>query len=668
MAKINAKDIIDKVERHERDTVALRSRFEDDWALYTLEENLPPDPPGHEGENEDFRKHTTPDPQTYADKIVSWSVMAQQIIRIPEHSEERHKREIDNLKELFAIGVLNAADERLINLGLPTVRDSVSFFGAIRGPIIARVLIAKRLKDGSSYVDITPFDPLYTYWGYDNEGLAWCCYKSDKTKLEIEGEYGVKLSGGMEDDEKETVYNYYDREHNTVVIEDREPLKKSTVHGSPRVPIAIVFAGSAPPIQSTKVSDTDRHYSESVFKSIREVSQNYNLLMSIALELSARARKPPITYTSESGEKVPEAGLFETGKVTSLAAGEKIDKLELLELTRDATAFIALVSGEIQRGSLPYSAYGEIAFQLSGYAITQLRQGIDSVIQPRLRTLENFYKQALRLLVDQYVTGAFKPIEVSGEDRNRKWFSREITPEDIKEGCDLNFKLVGELPSDDQAKVAMAKMLDEGEVPLVPRRYIWDEVLEMQNTDQMADMLKEQMAERGAPLAQLYNMFDAAVRQGRETMAAIYWDEIQVFMAQKEMELAQLGIRGGAPLRNGAQNGGPPQPGMGMGMGPGGPPQPGMGMGPMGPPPPGMGMGPMGPPPPGMGMGPMGPLPPGMGMAPGFAPQVQPNIAFTGAPPPPTPQGGPLVPPGQPRPGAQSEDARRLMAMGLIPA
>ena len=58
--------------------------------------------------------------------------------------------------------------------------------------------------------------------------------------------------------------------------------------------------------------------------------------------------------------------------------------------------------------------------------------------------------------------------------------------------------------------------------------------------------------------------------------------------------------------------------------------------------------------------------PPPMGGPPGLPPQVMPN-AMMGVPPvDPTAPVGPSVPPGTPRPGAQSTETR-LQSLGLIP-
>jgi hypothetical protein len=261
-----------------------------------------------------------------------------------------------------------------------------------------------------------------------------------------------------------------------------------------------------------------------------------------------------------------------------------------------------LVSGEMQRGSIPHSVYGDIPFQLSGFAINTLRQGVETVVSKYLRGVERAYEMIFNLISDQYSSGAYKSIEVSGMDRNRVYFTEQVESDMIKNTGAPVVNLVGQLPQDDMTRYAMAQIAREGPTPLLSDRAIRDRILAIQDADQMDDSIKEQMAERMLPEAALWTLLRASERQGREDLVQFYVNELMSVIMQK---------RQAAEMRNAAMAGPPP----GGPPGPGGPPMPG------------------------------GP--------PTANPAVMPN-AMMGVPPPqPTPQAGPLVPPGTPRPGAQ---------------
>jgi len=331
-------------------------------------------------------------------------------------------------------------------------------------------------------------------------------------------------------------------------------------------------------------------------------------MMSTLLELTARSRRQGLIVRSRDGTKSLDEDPYLEGSEISLAQNENVEPLGLLEMAKETGAFMSLVSGEMQRGSLPYSVYGELPFQLSGFAINTLRQGVETVVNKYLRSVEKAYRMIFNLIADQYAEGSFKSMELSGMDRNRMFFTEEITPEMIKNTGQPVVNLVGQLPQDDMTRFSMAQIAREGPTPLLSDRAIRDRILTLQDADQMEDAINEQMAERMLPEAALWTLLRSAERQGREDLAQFYLGELMNILMQKR-QIAEQAV---AP---------PPPPAPPMGMEP-----------PMGPP--------MGPPP--MGGGP-----------PGLPPQVMPE-AMMGVPPPmPTPQAGPNVPPGSPRPGAQ---------------
>ena len=262
------------------------------------------------------------------------------------------------------------------------------------------------------------------------------------------------------------------------------------------------------------------------------------------------------------------------------------------------------------------------------------------MLVPRLQAMERAYRSISHLLCDQYITGAFKAMELSGQDQNRMYFQEEITPDMIKDSGDVEIVLIGQLPQDDMSKMSMAQIAREGPTPLLPDMYIRDNILGLQSADAMEDSIKMQIAESALPEAQIWELLQAAIRQGRQDLADFYQGELSRLYMMKAMEQAQM--MGGPPP---GQGGMPPGQG---GMPPGMPPEM-------------MGGPPMGPPP---GMG--GP-PPGMGGPPGLPPQVMPNAALGVPPPMPNQVPGPSVPPGTPRPGAQSTE-NRLAGIGMIPS
>ena len=610
MARRKVEDIISLVDSHYDATEPLRSRMDADHNLYRLS-------PFDAGDG--YQSYTSNEPQTYADKIISWLAGSDMIVRIPPAGNPRNSREVNNDKERFIIGALKSANERLMKRLQPCLQDQLSWYTTLRGWYAGRALLVKR-DDSDTFIDITPWDPMHTYWGTDGDGLSWACYKVKKTRHEIESQYNVKLGTERMDEDGIEVYDFYDREDNYVAIPHRY-IKKRTAHGGTGVPGFLGPVGANPLIQSlewSSIEDTVEDYGESVFKSTRELYEKHNFMMSTMLELTARSRKQGIVITSRDGQKTLEEDPYKEGTEISLAQGEDVKPLGLLEVARETGVYMGMVSGELQRGSIPHSVYGELQFQLSGFAINTLRQGVESVLGPRIEALEHAYMQICNLLCDQYSSGAFTAMELSGRDNNRMYFSETITPQRVKEGGSIEISIVARLPQDDMSKYSMAQIAREGPTPLMPDLWIRDNILGVQDADQTDDAIKEQIAERTLPEAGLWSLYQAAMKQGRDDLAQFYLGELMAVMLSKAKMLSES-LGGGVP----------PAPSAGA----------------------------------------LPPMPPGApppGGPPGVPPGVAPPAMMNGMPPPaPTPQAGPNVPPGQPRPGAQS-DATRLGNIGLV--
>ena len=590
--------IIDKVESHYEATEPLRNRMDKDYSLYRLD-------PYDAGDG--YQSYTSNEPSTFADKIISFVVNSEMVARIPNIAENEDDRDANNMKERFFLGALRSADERLKRAASTSIKNQLGWYICMRGWYAGRALLIKD-KDESTYVDITPWDPMHTYWGNGSDGLEWACYKVKKSKELVESQYNIKLPRNeeYEDEDWIDVYDYYDKKMNTVVLSNGRVAKKPTPHGSDRVPVFLGPVGSAPMIQAlndiTPIDDTIADYGESVFKHNRENYEKNNQIMSIMLELTSRARRQGLKIISRDGTKTLDEDPYKEGTEISLAQGEDIEPLGLMEVARETGAFMGLVSGETQRGSIPHTLYGDIQFQLSGFAINTLRQGIDSVISPRINAMEDAYTSICMLIVDQYLTESFDAMELSGQDMNRTYFKDKISPDSIKKAGDIIITFVGQLPQDDMSKMSMAQIAREGESPLLPDIFIRDKILGLQDTDQIDDAIREQQAEKVLPEAALWTLLKAAEDRGRSDLAQFYYSELITIITEKESKK----IESQMALQQQLSQQGQPQTGGG----------------------------------------------------PTADPRVAPN-AMMGVPPPtPTPQAGAFVPPGTPRPGAQSEEER----------
>lgn len=620
-------EIVEQVREREGAHSTLRQRMEDDWDMYRLAEYNPDD--------EDITPFTSSDPQTFANKIISWLSSAKRITRVPIGDKFRQEREATTLRERFCKGALQSANDRLVHMLRPSLQSQLAWYCSIRGMYAGRSVLVKR-SDNSTYVDITPWDPLHVFWQVGENGLLWACHRFQMLPAQIRDEFGRSPTGrsqrldflnDKDDNDPVEVYDYYDREGNTVIVES-DYLKRTMRHVLPgRVPCFIGPVGDMPVVQPMSGESDMSTFGESVFKSSRTTSTQFNDVMSRMYTLVRRSVKEGVKVRSVTGTKTLDESPFAEGSEISLAEGEDIEPLGLMRMASDTGPFLGLVSGERQRSMLPHTSYGALEFQLSGYAIDTLRAGIDSAVQPCIQAMNSAYDQICNNLLDQYQTGSFLPMTMTAplSSHEREWFQEVISPEAIRGAGPIQNLFVPDLPKDNPAKYSMAQMARDGAVPLLADRTIRSDVLELEDVDQEEDKIKEQLAERVSPMAAAYTLMQAAEKRGRPDLARIYMIEAMIQHLQTQMQLMQgMSMAGGMPGAGGPGGG----PG---GGGPGGGPSLAGGGGPGGP------------------------------MAPPTAspPQAQ------GIPQaPPTPQAGPIVPPGTPRPGALSP-AERLAAMGL---
>jgi hypothetical protein len=611
--------IIEAVERHEQETDALRTRQDADYSLFRLD--------GYDA-GDDYESYTSNEPRTYADKIVSWLSSAELTVRIPVAQHQKEKREINDKKERFILGVMRAADDHLRRMLQLPFQDQVGWHIAMRGWYAGRALLVREEDENgisTTHIDITPFDPRHTFWGVGARGIDWVCHRTRLTRVDIKAQYDVDVGAGdvVTDESGIDVYDFYDSETNIVVIES-QVLKEATPHGADRVPCFLGPVPTGPLILTEQLTDTSAGYGESIYASARDIYGNHNKIMSTMLELVERARKQGVKVFSRDGTKTLDEDPYKAGTELALSTGnEDVVPLGMLEIAKETGAFMGLVSGELQRATLPHSAFGELQFQLSGFAITQLRQGIETVLQPRVKAMERCYKDISELLTEQYSSGLYDEMELSGQDQNHEYFSERMDPFEIQQGGDPEIRFLVQLPEDDAGKVAQAQMLREGPVPLLPDLYIRDRILGLQDADNIDATIKEQLGERMLPEASLFVLMKALEERGRDDLAQFYMGQLMEVTVQKQMQRAQLSMAM-------QQAGIPGQPGGAPGQQGGVPGQQ------------------------------------GVGVSNGALPQAAQGV------PPPTPLGGPgsagpQVAPGTPRPGAAAgSDEARLNALGLV--
>jgi hypothetical protein len=540
------------VEREDQATSRRRARMDSDYKLQRgdpYDTNV--DAEGTEA-GTDFKSFTSNEAGALVRKVVAFLAGAQVLLQVPYGHAQRAERGRYDLKERFALGLLDQADDLLAALVEIPLRNQLAWFSPNRGWVTVRALLMNR-ADGTTVGSARPWDPRNVYWQVGGEGLLWACHRTSRPAAQILSAYPEAELAFRDEDELLVVYDMYTENMNAVMTPD-VMLKPWTPHGSPRVPVVIVPVPLQPNIWSPTgamsmkgVPESTDDYGESVLATNRPLYNHLNEVLSVTLELMAKAREPGgLVFTDEEDTELEEHPSVKSG-VQYLGREDKYQAVPPPETTKDALQLLSAVTAMLQRGGLPYSTYGELSFAISGYAITQLNQQILTVLGPQTQAIQLAMKGIVELWVDQFVSGQFNPVVVRGLGRNKDYMQVTITPDLIANLPPFKVEMVAQLPQDDVARLAAAQQARAGELPFLPDRWLWENFLHLPDTALIDSMLKEQLAERSHPAALALALGKAAMERGEKETAKIYLDEYFKFVVLSKMGGGAPGAPGGTP-------------------------------------------------------------------------------------------------------------------------
>ena len=553
-----------------------RTRMENDYGLYRMN-------PYDAGTG--YQSYTSNAPKILADKIMSYLSNAQMSVRVPL-SVEVADRAGGSAKEKFVIGALNLADERMQRFGQPSVREQLAFHIVLRGWYAGRTMLNKR-EDGTTFVDITPFDPLHICYEMDDQGIVWLAHKSKRSATSVKTRYNVDIEPTIEGETSGgvTIWDYYSRTENAVIVvgdkEEHKYGKKLTKHnvrdmdGNPCAPVFLGAVGPAPWIQDDlSGDDTARDYGESIFSANRTLYEDLNFAMSAYKTLVRRAVRRPYKIISPDGTTTLDTDPWQDGSEVPLPAGTDISLMDEITMPLDTGNFVGLISGEIQRGGLSNVSYGELPFAISGFAAKVLQEGSAHQIEPRVQAMTSCYKQMTEIVSMQYETGGFSALDVRGRHNDiSNYFNEEIKPADLEGAGAIDIKFGVRMPQDEPQLVTMAQMMRDGDRPLAPDEWIWENVMQINDVDQFKNAISAQQAHVTEPKALLLTLIEGLMQTGEQEKAMIYLDLLRKTLKQDQQQEAAQDVQFQQLVMAAQQMGAPPPPeGGGAGPPPGPPP------------------------------------------------------------------------------------------------
>ena len=347
--------------------------------------------------------------------------------RLPIHAQVETEKVKMNKAERFLTGVLREVESRQLARGRDRWTRELAWY--LCGGWYAVFVFVDTDEDDNPVFRWEIFDPLTIYprWGLDKlTEVARIFY------MEVESAYNMaKLNGWKVPDNfpaisegvgtagnniQVTNYWWLDGRdvYNCVWLGDMLS-KDITQHKEfkDEIPMLVGPVGGSP-VRATTESDKGwiKYIGEGVITTNRGMFEQQNKLVSLMMQVVQDTAYPNLLdYTRTGAAKLKPEDLG-SGKVHHRQIGEIIEVLKHASTPNDVNVLLNLIGQGVQRGGLPYAIYGNIPFELSGFALSQLIAGMRHKLNPYMfmfnRIIAECGLQTMRL----YKQGDFKPVDL----------------------------------------------------------------------------------------------------------------------------------------------------------------------------------------------------------------------------------------------------------------
>ena len=163
-------------------------------------------------------------------------------------------------------------------------------------------------------------------------------------------------------------------------------------------------------------------------------------------------------------------------------------------------------------------------------------------------------------MISQYETGLYAPMRVHGKTFQRMSFDKVIAPGEVQGHGRLEVILTPVFPEEEIANWNIAQIATSqtasGE-PLASVQWVRDNVLKMQDRDMVSDENMLTMARMSDPMGRALESWKAAMKDGNQELAAIWYDELQRLNIMKQVSTVQAQLQLMQGIAMGGQPGNP---------------------------------------------------------------------------------------------------------------
>lgn len=373
-----------------------------------------------------------------------------------------------SLHERFGLGAWQSVDEQLVRRGRATFQNTMSLFMATRGGTFIRPWYEPTARYP---FQVAQWDPRCVAYEEGADGLGYVCHHYKLPWRTIADQYN-KVKGDLSVDAEGNVevfdawwceYDAKGEPHvwNCYATAGGVELIPATEHRDlDHVPVFLV------PTFGAEFEENDYGYGlsriddkwETIYTANRQIYPWINRVLTIyGIYLRNHAVGPWIARNTGFSEEQLGKALRPFALVQSPNPNASIEPLTPPTMALEVKEFYNGLEAMMQRGSVPNSIFGQIPFELSGFAVNQL-QGAISITAGQMTTMMGWaYRLATDELIQQFRQRGGK-VTLKGLDQRRQQFIEDIKRADLRDKYFLEVEIKPDMPADklQEAQVAQA--------------------------------------------------------------------------------------------------------------------------------------------------------------------------------------------------------------------
>ena len=582
--------ILDRIEKAFQDRQPLIDRMDNDYDRYLV---TAPNADEWDSDREGFDVedlYQTNLDRVLADKVANQIAGANRIIRVPNGAanEGGQIAANDNL-EYLAIGFFDQANERLRSTGDQLgIQEQSGWFAPVRGKAVAIRSLLIKDPAGQTVPTMLPLDPRNLVWKSSDNGILWAAYRMVRTREALKDQYPdfkfTQSADPMKDrDDPETVYDYFFWEDKKIKIEtineetglpeeedrtvrnymngtivDKQWARKAQNLFTTQFPIIIRAVGTAPfvapfttpadeNLSSETIHETEADAGDSILGPTRTITPMVNRVMSYNISSASKINDPPYVMESIDGETSPDENPLARGAETPLSTArqDKVLPMPPGDIGVATQTSLGQTLSDWSAGGLSAQALAGTPPPggLSAAALRQLGGSISEKTAPYIRPVESMLQAALEVMIEQFETGTFAPINVFGKTFSNDPFERLITPEEIQGHGRITVDLVQIIPTDEALAWSTAQIAITPNAKgdqLADVEYAREHILKMPDSRLVDSRINVRNATAQAPFLALKEAMESAMARGEMDEAEYIFGKMKQVLMQEQLEQMAL--------------------------------------------------------------------------------------------------------------------------------